>query len=676
MALTNLRYLMKGTSSFLRVSFFTIVLSFAAVSCIWDEVHPGTYYTFSGQTIVDYLKQDTAYGFNSFIKVLKKARVYGELETYGTYTCFAPTDEAFENYLKARDIPSIDSLSFEDCDTIVRTHLVNTVLFLSEQNEGGLPSVNQLNRFLVLGYKEDTLSSGIIKPRATINRESVVIRGDDTVQNGVVHVVDNVLRVSGDYIYDIVKRNEKVSLFFSALDLVRLEDSLQKWHDVTYSISYDSAYVGIIKQGGGSDYTIRYVPERNYGFTVFAEPDEVYATHGITSLPDLIDYANNVYHNAYKDEYDTLGTRYDTIWHDDRCPLRRFVRYHILPFSVPSITNFNCREDIIKAKVETSLIDAEDYFETYLPHSLMRFSRILGNETYSGVFINRRGVGTDGQGELGRSFYRGIKVTEVESETMNEGCNGYMFYIDDILEYSDFIRNNILDRRLRVDCCTLSPEFMTSGARQKQTESNYEGVGFLQPTNFHSYNQNYCMWVRSAFVANISYQGDGLDLQGNYDIMLKLPPVPHDGTWELRLSYRGSSGCGVVQNYVGDNPLRLAPCGIPTDLRYTAEENPNIRWKADADFEGDTIAIDADDKAMHNRGYMKGPDSHWTSDKDTRFRDYNLIARRVITTDYFKADNDYYLRMKLVLDNPNAEMNFDYLEWCPKSIFALKEDRH
>lgn len=655
--------------------FLAIAPVVLTVSC-YEENHPGTYYTFTGQTLADYLEEDSAHRFSSFVAVLKRASKWGELDTYGTYTCFAPTDAAFERYLESRNISSIDSLSYEDCDTIARTHLINTVLYLSEQEEGGLPQVNQLNRFLVLSYIGDTLSNGMIKARPVINRESRVTRGDDTVQNGVVHVIDNVIRVSGDYIFDIVKQNPRVSLFFSALNLVGLEDSLQKWHDNSYTIGYDSAYEGIVRQGGGSDYTIKYVPEHNYGYTVMAEPDEVYAGRGINSLDDLINYANKVYHEAYSSEYDTLGSRYDTVWHDQRNPLRRFVEYHILPFSIPSIINFNAREDIINAKVETSLLDAEDYFETYLPHSLIRVSRIMGNGTYSGVFVNRRGVGDSGSGELGRGFYRGIKLSELEEGVTNEGCNGYLFYADDILEYSDYIRNDILDRRLRIDCCTLSPDFLTSGARQKKTDNSYEGVGFKQPINFKSFNQDYCMWVRSAFVANISYQGDGLDLQGNYDIMLKLPPVPHDGTWELRLSYRGSSGCGVVQNYVGDDPLSLQPCGIPTDLRWSAVDNPNIRWKADQDFDGDTVAINAYDKAMHNRGYMKGPDSHWTSDKAELFRDYSLIARRVITTDYFRADKDYYLRMRLVLDNPNAEMNFDYMEWCPKSIFALNEDKH
>ena len=39
------------------------------VSC-WDEVHPGTYYTFTGQTLADYLEQDSAQRFSSFIVLL------------------------------------------------------------------------------------------------------------------------------------------------------------------------------------------------------------------------------------------------------------------------------------------------------------------------------------------------------------------------------------------------------------------------------------------------------------------------------------------------------------------------------------------------------------------------------------------------------------------------------
>lgn len=668
------------------VAILTVVLSMGTVSCfdLWTEQHPGTYYTFNGQTVADYLEQDETGRFSDFIKVLQKSQTWGELDTYGTFTCFAPTNNAFAEYLKEKGIPGVDSLTKADCDTIAWNHLIRKVFFMSDVAAGSLPYVNLLNRFLVVDYVADTLQDGTIRAVTTINRRSRIIREDDTVQNGVVQVVDHVIRVAGDYVYDIVKENPNTSIFYSALNLVGLEDSLKKWHDHSYTIGYDSIQEGggVECEGGGSTYTVYYVPEKNWGFTLLVEPDSIYRINGIKNLDDLIAYANKVYHESYSDYKDRgYGDKYDTVWTDQRNPLRRFVEYHILPFSMPSEYSFNAREDIIKAKCETDVLDAEDYFETFLPHSLIRVSRILDNGRYNGVYINRLGVGADGKGELGRSFYPGIKVYTINDGAANEGCNGYVHYLDNILEYSKFIRTEVLNRRLRVDCCTLSPDFLTSGARQKQTENNYEGVGFKEPTNFHSFNTDYAMWVRSAFVANISYQGDGLDLQGNYDIMLKLPPIPYDGNWELRLSYRGSGGCGVVQNYVGDNPERLLPCGIPTDLRYSAEANPNIRWKKDDTFTDpdgniDTLEVDAYDKAMRNRGYMKGPDSHWTSDKAEKFRDYNLIARRIITTDYFYCDRDYWLRMKLVLDNPKAEMNFDYMEWVPKYIYDNSEDKH
>ena len=329
---------------------------------------------------------------------------------------------------------------------------------------------------------------------------------------------------------------------------------------------------------------------------------------------------------------------------------------------------------MINNRFVLNYLDPEDYFETLMPHSIMRVSRVMTGAD-AGMYINRRGIGSTDEPEFGRPKYRGVRIystDEMSGAGINEGCNGYYHHIDDILVYSDFVRTDILNRRMRIDCCTLSPDFMTSGARQKMTSSSYEGTGFKEPVNFHSYNSDYCMWVRVASTTNWSYQGDGLDLCGNYDILIKLPPVPYDGTWELRLSYRGYEGCGVVQNYVGDSPDNLIPCGIPTDLRISASENHNIGWETDE--EKTEEEINAIDKAMHNRGYMKAPDSH-TNGTDA-FRTLNSMARRIVTTDYFYAEKDYYLRMKLVLDNPTAEMNFDYMEWCPKSIYDNNENKH
>ncbi len=647
-------------------------------SC-FDEQHPGTYYTFTGQTVADFLEQDPQGRFSEFIKVLQKSQTWGELDTYGEFTCFAPTNDAFAAHYaqlsekEGRTIVSAEDISKEDCDTIAWTHLIKTTYYMSDMVEGALPSVNLLDRFLSLSYDSAANEEGHYRLRNCINKTTHIIELDDTVENGVVQVVDSVIKVAGEYVFDVLKENSNSSIFFAALNLVGLEDSLKRWKDETYTISYDSVYEGVIGQGGGSDYTVYYWGERKTNFTVLVEPDSVMRKNGINNLNDLIEYANQVYHESYPSD----GTAYDTDYHDRRNPLNRFISYHILPFAVPSASNFNIRRDIIDSRCILSLLDPEDYFETFMPHSIMRVSTVRNGDD-AGVYINRRGIGSSHEPELGRPFEPGIRVYTASemSGVDSEGCNGYFHYIDNMLVYSKFVREDILNRRMRIDCCTLSPDFMTSGARQASNSSGYVGKGFKQPERFHSFNEDYIMWVRVASTANWSYQGDGLDLQGNYDIMVKLPPVPFDGTWELRLSYRGYEGCGVVQNYVGDDPNNLQPCGIPTDLRLSADGNHNIGWVADDSEElgGDEEKILAHDKAMHNRGYMKGPDSH--SNGTDVFRKLSTMARRIITTDYFYAGKDYYLRMKLVLDNPKAEMNFDYMEWCPKSIYDFNEDKH
>ena len=45
------------------------------------------------------------------------------LATYGHYTCFAPSNDAVDAFLKSRGFSSVSQLTDADCDTIARTHL-------------------------------------------------------------------------------------------------------------------------------------------------------------------------------------------------------------------------------------------------------------------------------------------------------------------------------------------------------------------------------------------------------------------------------------------------------------------------------------------------------------------------------------------------------------------------
>ena len=664
----NTFYTSETMNFFIKTAAASVLSIFFLTSC-FNETAPGNYYTFTGNTVASFLEENEK-DFSSFIYILKKAGIWGELKTYGKLTCLAPTNQAVDAFLEARG-QSLDELTKQDCDTISWTHLVKSTLFIKDIPEGSFPMVNMNDRFLMLSFDSLSSSDGSTRLRYCINKNSHIIEADDTVSNGVVHIVDGVVSFGGDYIFDMIENDPNIRIFAEALKLVGLEDSLKKWIDDTYTIGEDSVDKGLrIEVYEGGFYDVWYWDKRKTCFTFFVEPDSVFKREGIGDINDLIRYSKTVYDESYPND----AGKYDDDYTDRRNPLNRFISYHLLPFYC-GYSNFNTRSDLVELYY-TGKTDPEDFFSPDAPHTLMRISTDI--QTNAGVFINGRGREGNGTRGFSGPEERGVRImtpTEM-SGVEQEGRNGIYHYIDGIITYSRHIRQDILSKRIRVDWTTVSPEFLTSGARHRKGNSQTEGICFKQPKNFHLYSEDCVFSVRSPHNSCYVYEANAIDIVGNFDFCIKLPPVPADGTYELRMSYRNAGSiAGVVQNFLSeDTPSNWKPLGIPTDLRMTAEANPNIGWVADSEL-GSDEAILMLDKAMRNRGYMKSSDAITTYEGITH-RDKEGLARRILTTQYFYADRDYYLRLKLVLDNPKSEITIDYMEWVPKSVFDGDEDWH
>ena len=117
------------------------------------------------------------------------------------------------------------------------------------------------------------------------------------------------------------------------------------------------------------------------------------------------------------------------------------------------------------------------------------------------------------------------------------------------------------------------------------------------------------------------------------------------------------------------------PCGIPADLRIMGND-PSIGWVADVtgDDAESRNANKAIDKAMHNRGYMKGMDCYWQgAAKENALRNLVNNLRYVLATQYLDENETYYLRCRQVLKDPTCYWSFDYLELCPKSVYGSPE---
>ena len=264
------------------------------VSSCSDEPDADNFYTFTGEMVTDYLRNRSD-RYSNFIEVLQRAEVYDLLSTYGEFTCFAPTNNAMSTFLKQKGLTSVAQLSKEDCDTIAYTHLIKRTYFTTDLNDGAVPTSNMLDRYLVIS--NDTMGNNQII--YFINKNARMIVRDDSVENGVVHTLDQVVTPSNDMLPDLLAKDERITLWYSALVATGLDDSLRLFLDERYTIGEDSVIDGVPYHTAVEYETAFYPGTRKYAYTAFVEPDSIFNLYGIFTLEDLKTYAKGVYDMTY-----------------------------------------------------------------------------------------------------------------------------------------------------------------------------------------------------------------------------------------------------------------------------------------------------------------------------------------------------------------------------------------
>lgn len=119
----------------------------------------------------------------SFLTIVEKAGYKGTIHAYGTYTLFAPTNEAVDTYLKDKNISDLTSLTEEEAESIVKYHLIKDTLRTSDFVDGRLASPNFAKKYLTTKFDEHYI----------INRQAKITVKDLRGANGILHVIDKVL---------------------------------------------------------------------------------------------------------------------------------------------------------------------------------------------------------------------------------------------------------------------------------------------------------------------------------------------------------------------------------------------------------------------------------------------------------------------------------------------------
>lgn len=614
-----------------------------AVSCNEEDL-PDNYYTATEMTAAGFLQNDPA-RFSEFTRILQRANFLSTLATYGEYTLYAPTNEAVNNYLSANNYGSVEDIPQNVCDTIARTHIVKGgVYFTADVSDGTLPLLNMDDRNITITCDSDVNNNNAII--YYVNKSAKMIERDDSVTNGVVHTIDHLLVSTSMLLPDLIKQDTTSTIFASALALTGVELNMRKVEDYSYTIGRDSVEEGLPEIFFGSEgekwTKVKFVERRYFKYTAFVETDETFEKAGIYNINDLIAKAKAWYDNVFPED----AGKYDDDYTHPKNPLNRFVSYHILPFLV------NYDQLVISGQIkdyycDLSKADAEDYYETMAQGCILRASGPKDGK----VYLNRK--------RMDVLITPGVRVLSPTESGLNlQDCaNGVYHYISAPLYFNPEALNN----RMRIDATTLFPDFLNmSKCRVQFNEKTMTMFKNNYLTNVKATSQS-LIGVRGNEIWTSSWEGNMVAICGEFDIEIKLPPVPKTGMYELRLGYNVNPSRGIIQAY-----LNGVACGVPVNLQQGPEG-----WKEDTEDEEENRATD---KSMHNRGFMKAPDSQGgdISNGGTPFRAAGYIMRRVLYTGEIRQDQENWLRFRQLLKG-NYSLSFDYIELCPKNIYASPE---
>lgn len=632
-----------------------------------DDDVPETMYTSQKMTAGAFLEanQDR---FSEFISLLKRTPYFSLMTTYGRYTLFVPTNTAMSQYYKTSGYGSVDNIPQAICDSIARTHIIRKGAYFTSDVPEGNVGLNMLDQYVTWSSDSDVTNGN--KLIYFVNKNSRMTEFNDSVTNGVVHIVDRVLSSSSDFLPEKMVEDSTITLFCEALRLTHMDDSLHEYIDENYHIGIDSVTLGTQERclNNGNPYmTCLWVSTRYFKYTAFVEPDSVFHRYGINNIEDLKRYAKKVYDETYPED----AGQYDNDFTNRKNPLNRFVSYHLLNRLV--MYNDLVGNELTSQCWKTNLADPEDFYETMCPGTLVRMAMPAGSD--QGVYINRRGL----MARLYDEDSRGVKVLapSESGKTDQQALNGFYHYIDDILTFSTHTRDVIFNCRMRFDPATLSRDFMNCDGRNHKDQIGNSIRGFKRGfTDGWEISDESFVGVTGNDIWWSSFLGHVVVISGRFDVSFRLPTVPKKGTYEIRIGYTPNEERGVIQAY-----LNNVPCGIPVDMRISSFD-PEIGFITDGTDGAQTEEeIKMQDKALHNRGYLKAMDVWYqggTGTSNCLRTNTSTPTRRVLATESMDPDKVYYLRLRQVLDDPEKYCNFNYLEICPKSVYGSPEgeDQH
>lgn len=614
--------------------------------------------------------------------------IMSALSARGNYTVFAPTNDAVMSFVKQQGHTSVSELTAEEEKLLAYSCVIDNGSEPAYESadfpdEGTFPVPDLNDRLIKCTLNTETNTY-------VLNENSIVTELNIDLGNGYMHVVGgSAIAPSNKSIADLIKAAGNMSGMAYLLELTGWDELMSiEVADIDKEYELLDLEESETVPGVAGRYTI---PQHRYlGYTGFVEPDAVFESELGVSVTDkegflkaIVKLAESAYGTAARGDFKNPDNA-----------VNRFVAYHFVDAKMSYdklVRHFNesgyMYRDWKFPQTETLSVDVWDYYVTAGKHrallKILQDGDAPQRATSHNIYLNRvstyevENYGTTGPGAINEGVLVQSTNMDANGNTLaNDGKNGSYYPINKILIDDQATQTALGSERIRFDATTILPELLSNNIRGNKYHSFPRGY-FSNILNESADTK--VLYLNVAYNPSgdkgwRDYQGDEMMAEGLFDFVLRLPPVPADGTYELRFGVSHNTLRGMAQIYVGESPTNLQPAGQPYDMRQAVRGNDNIGFVEEPDGTDDATKAE-NDKNMHNHGYMKAPryfmlpDGTGASTEARNVDPGSAVMRRIITTQQFEKGKTYYLRFKSALEQTDAQFFIDYFEFCPSRVY-------
>ena len=210
---------------------------------------------------------DTSPNINSFLATQEDYSLFAEaivqagaasyLDAWGTYTVFAPNNNAMQAFLQSEGKGSVGDLSESDVKDLVNLHIIQDTVSTGQFRDGKIQRNSVFGMFITTAVQNIDGESYFV-----LNKESKIIMPNIRTGNGVVHGVDKVF----------------TKVTNTVMEEIEIDPSLRRFAEALHRTGLDA----LLNQRVAEQF-----------FSVLAVSNSAFAQRGFNTIQDLVDKYNH-----------------------------------------------------------------------------------------------------------------------------------------------------------------------------------------------------------------------------------------------------------------------------------------------------------------------------------------------------------------------------------------------